>query len=228
MYISILDIPNFQMAVHKNRPTIRFAFKLWRLALFITNIYAEQVLHKVDSKRQVEGMRFHLLPVSSGSVSRRVGGGDLHCPLSWAGGGTLQNSSSTQSHHCNLQPSAAHRIWGPTAGLNLAHHLLWRNCDTLRNKSHHLLKTRIFPHHNQCILCCHICSQLCPWLFQHTTAQPRIFIENDHVVLLLITLPLFHTSILPTSLLLHHFLARLPQCSGVASTRLNLAVWSWC
>lgn len=80
------------MAVHKKRPTIRFAFKVWRLALFITNIYAEQVLHKVDSKRQVEGMHFHLLPVSSGSVSRRVGGGDLHFSLYWAGGGTLQNS----------------------------------------------------------------------------------------------------------------------------------------
>ena len=61
----------------------------------------------------------------------------------------------------------------------------------LRNKSHHLPKIQIFPHHYQCILHCHVCSQLCSLLFQHTTAQQKIFTQNDHVVLLSITLSLF-------------------------------------
>lgn len=62
------------MPVNKNRPTVRFAFQVWGLALFITNTYAEQFLNKVDSKRQMERVPFHLLPVSCSAI-RRVGGG---------------------------------------------------------------------------------------------------------------------------------------------------------
>ena len=91
-------------------------------------------------------------------------------------------------------------------------HSSCRETAMLRNKSHHLLKTRIFPHHYQCILHCHGCSQLCPLLFQHTTAQQRIFTQNDHVALLSFA---FHLSMLLTSLLLPSFLAKFPHLLGL-------------
>ena len=138
------------------------------------------------------------------------------------GHGNLLRYSCLENGLHGLRSLVGYSQWGckeshMTEQLSTAQqHSSCRETAMLRNKSHHLLKTRIFPHHYQCILYCHVCSQLCPLLFQHTTAQQRIFTQNDHVVLLSITL---HFSPVHSSNItfIAKFSGQMSSLTGVAS-----------